>query len=109
MAEKEKSFGAIADDLGGFEDNNNNEKEIELLRAEKEKAEMEARKAKKEAEKAKKEAEEAKKIATKEARSRHVQILVTPSLYDSVKEKALKDNISVNEFINRAIEKALYE
>lgn len=107
MSEKAKSFNAISDGLDGFEDNNNNEKEIELLRAAKEKAEMEARKAKKEAEKAKIEAEEAKKKAGKETRSRHVQILMTPSLYDLVKKKANDNDISINEFINRTLEKEI--
>lgn len=110
MARKEKSFNAIADDLGDLEatDENANNDEIALLKAAKEKAEREAKEAKQEAEKAKREAEEAKKkVSKEETRSRHVQILVTPTMYEAVKEKTLKDNISVNEFVNRAIEKAL--
>lgn len=112
MARKEKSFNAIADDLGDLSttDESITNDEISLLKAAKERAESEAKAAKKEAEQAKREAEEAKKMAGKEeARSRHVQILVTPTMYAAVKEKALKDNISVNEFINRAIEKTLHK
>lgn len=107
MAKKVKSFNAIADDLGDIEATNEsiNNNEIALLKAAKEKAEKEAKAAKEEAIQAKREAEEAKRTAGKETRSRHVQILMTPSLYDLVKERANDDDISINEFINRTLEK----
>ena len=44
---------------------------------------------------------------TEEIRSRRVQVVVKPSLYERLSQKAWKEHITVNEAINRAIEKYL--
>jgi len=56
--------------------------------------------------KAKEKKKEPRKKA-EEIRSRRVQLVVKPSLYDKLSQKAWREHITVNEAINRAIEKYL--
>ncbi len=42
-----------------------------------------------------------------ETKSRRVQLVMQPSLYNSIKEAAIKEDISVNEFIHKTLEDAL--
>lgn len=42
-----------------------------------------------------------------EIKSRRLQLLVQPSLYEAIKAKAKAEGISVNEFAHRALEKAV--
>ena len=42
-----------------------------------------------------------------EIKSRRLQLLVQPSLYEAIKEQAKAKGISVNEFAHRALEKAV--
>lgn len=44
-----------------------------------------------------------------EIKSRRLQLLVQPSLYEAIKTKAKAEGISVNEFAHRALEKAVKE
>lgn len=44
-----------------------------------------------------------------EIKSRRLQLLVQPSLYEAIKEQAKAKGISVNEFAHRALEKAVKE
>lgn len=44
-----------------------------------------------------------------ETKTRRLQLVLRPSLYDKVKKKAEKANLSVNEFIHRVLEKAIKE
>ncbi len=42
-----------------------------------------------------------------ETKSRRVQLIMQPSLYDSIKSAADREKVSVNEFIHATLEKAL--
>lgn len=44
-----------------------------------------------------------------EIKSRRLQLLVQPSIYEAIKEQAKAKGISVNEFAHRALEKAVKE
>ena len=52
---------------------------------------------------AKKKPRETKKPAPKEIKSRRVQILIQPSVYDAIKAKAEEEGISTNEAIIQAM------
>lgn len=52
---------------------------------------------------AKRKPREAKKPAPKEIKSRRVQILIQPSVYDAIKAKAEEEGISTNEAIIQAM------
>lgn len=41
-----------------------------------------------------------------ETKSRRLQLLLTPSLYEAIKDKAAKERLSVNEYINSELKKA---
>lgn len=42
-----------------------------------------------------------------ETKSRRLQLLLTPSLYEAIKDKAAEERLSVNEFINSALKDAI--
>ena len=42
-----------------------------------------------------------------ETKSRRLQLLLTPSLYEAVKEKAAEERLSVNEYINATLKDAI--
>ena len=42
-----------------------------------------------------------------EIKSRRLQLLLTPSLYEAVKDKAAEERMSVNEYINSALKDAI--
>lgn len=44
-----------------------------------------------------------------ENRSRRLQVVLPPSLYERVRGRAERDGLSVNEFVNRALDGALRE
>ncbi len=44
-----------------------------------------------------------------ETRSRRLQLVLQPSLYDKVREKAAEEGISVNEYIHRVLAAAVEE
>lgn len=44
-----------------------------------------------------------------ETRSRRLQVVLPPSLYERVRGRAERDGLSVNEFVNRALDGALRE
>ena len=48
-----------------------------------------------------------KPAARKESKSRRLQLLIKPSVYESIKERADKSGTSVNDWVNGVIERAL--
>lgn len=44
-----------------------------------------------------------------EKKDRRVQLLLQPSLYYAIKEKAMKQNKSVNQFVHDVLEKTVWE
>ena len=50
---------------------------------------------------------EIKQRANREAKSRRLQLLLRPSLYEAIKEKAEAEGVSVNEEIGELLESAL--
>ncbi len=48
-------------------------------------------------------------ILVRERKSRRLQLLIRPSIYEEVKNMATENNQSVNDYINELIEKEVYE
>ncbi len=52
-------------------------------------------------------ARRAQPLFDEETKSRRLQLLLTPSLYEAIKERASKERVSVNELVNTLLRDAL--